>query len=320
MKRIYLTIIIIIITSIVCKAQQFIVPKDILPVEITLSKPIAIDFVNDTIVTFNQINSLLKNKLKNDSLKVGYKFSEIEGQPIIKELKYPTKRFGIYGYGNINDAQNALNASGKFNCYFIPLVSNNTRHTIITNLSYNINASNSDTLLESKLIFPELGNSSFIGTIDYLINIDDLKINNSNKNYLSLFGEIAYKNIKLTKENEDLEFDVLNYTVGFRYIYKYKFNNPLTEKDEIAALSLSPYLNFTNIPNEDNMVYANAIGNTDAPSMLAGLGTKVMAGFNNFGVFTDFRYMFIHQNFNNRSMQGFIANLGFVVSAEIFSF
>src|SRR5262249_22703602 len=74
----------------------------------------------------------------------------------------PTWEFS--GLGNLNEAtlQN-VNASGAIAGAIRPLLTNSVM--IQTDLKFNINASTSDSLLSTTLIFPETGSNNFYGKL-----------------------------------------------------------------------------------------------------------------------------------------------------------
>lgn len=239
----------------------------------------------------------------------------------IIEKKNAINRFGIFGYGNLNaENEQKINGSSKFSCYFVPVVSSNQRFQSIVNLSFNKNATNSDTLVGSTLLFPELGNAAFIGTLEAQWRLGDL--NKKPNFFLSAFGEFGLKNVKAKINDTAFTFDILNYTLGGRFSYNYSFE--VKQGDEMvqrnATFSIIPYIHFSNIPNEDNEDYRTIFKEDKLPSVLFSLGVKVLAQYHHFGIFADLKSMTKNAEINNRDIKGFNSNIGVVVSGELLQF
>lgn len=246
-------------------------------------------------------------------------------------------RVGIVGIGSLNTEElSKINSSGKFAAYFVPfLVDLNTSkrqwtYRMIAYTSYNINATNNDSLLPSTILFPELGKSSFLGTLEmgfvtYNSGTTSL-IDKSKQMYnISVLGEFSVKNVNIDNDDTSIYFNTLNYTLGLK-LMSTRFLK-IDGMDMPVSLSLIPYLQWVNIPNEDNGDYRYALDGPDepgrpvSPSELFGAGAKVIFAVNDFQFFADFRQVFDkHNNIRNRNLKGFSSNIGVVVSASILEF
>jgi hypothetical protein len=242
------------------------------------------------------------------------------------ELNLPV--FAIQGLGNINqEALKSINASGKLSFVARPYQHASTALTIYA--SYNKNASNNDSILYQKLIFPEIGNSSFIGTVEFnKFWKPDSIITHS----LNPFLEFAYKNIKSDSsfENQTLYFSTLQYTLGLKYLFGYqKFDPVVSKKKNYLSFSISPYLSLLNIPNEDIDDYRALLGrNVKLNGPISNLTDKIWTagvkiGFyvNGLQIFSDFRSVLNKsEKVPIRELQGFSANIGVVFNADVLEY
>lgn len=242
-------------------------------------------------------------------------------------------RVGIVGIGSLNTEElTKTNSSGKLAAFFIParwdISPKNTKAkwylvpTLYT--SYNINATNNDSLLSSTVLFPELGNSSFLGTVELAFSHISKKDLNS-VHSISVLGEFANKSVRVNNKDTNVFFNVLNYTVGLkfmstRYVSYGKDTVPM-------SLAITPYLHWANVPNEDNGDYRYLLDGPDVagqpvlPSTLSGWGVKVAFSLKDFQFFADFRNVTdTKDRILNRSLKGYTSNLGVIVSASILEF
>ncbi|WP_336517751.1 hypothetical protein [Pollutibacter soli] len=275
----------------------------------------------------NQIKAYFKNtidyigKSKKDR-KEFRKQSENQSPSLFSNM--PT--FALYGIGNLNTVQQfeELNGSGKLAGYFRLFSSPKSFATAF--FSYNRNASNSDSLLASTFLFPDVGQSSFAGTLEwaFLLGTPRRKYTGGrdqiNMFFSIPFFEFANKMIKgkaNASDTEDLYFSTLMYTFGNRI----QFSMHRYEDD--ASFSLSPYLSFVNIPNEDNNAYRSVFGDEELPSMISSWGIKVVFQYNDFQIFADLKnVMNVSAKDGNervRAIQGFNSNIGIVFNAQIFA-
>ncbi len=252
---------------------------------------------------------------------------KIQGEKNKEKRKYLPKpsyfdslsTFGIYGIGNLNTPEDfeALNASGKFSGFVRPVI---TRRSFLTTyFSYNRNATNSDSLLASTFLFPDVGTSSFASTVEYAFLLENPKPSRKkNQNRVNFhlgipFFEFSTKNTKSTKDEKELSFSTLNYAVGFRY----QFNSQGPEDD--AAFSVAPYLAWINVADEDNDDYWALFNDIDkkSRSTVRSFGVKVTFQYNNFQIFADLKSV-KKNDISIREIRGFNSNIGFVFNAEIF--
>jgi hypothetical protein len=283
---------------------------------------------------FKKLDSAATKKLQDSN--------KINGDNSIdnKELRevYPGKFVGIYGIGNLNsESLNNLNAGGKVTAFIKPSQGQNTDLTFY--LSFNKNASNKDSLLASTLIFPEVGNNAFLGTVDFLWKKNGLTraVGNgqiSKQHAWGPFFEMSHKNIKVdtvnnNKENETLYFSTLHYTLGFRYLFsfsnKYQKNN--AEEHDYGGLSLSLFVSHMNIPDEDSIDYKKILKNNykdyseSVKDNFWSVGVKIVFQIKEFQVFADLRHVLGNKkDLPIRDLRGFNSNIGIVFNTEIFSF
>jgi hypothetical protein len=273
-----------------------------------------------------------KNNVERDSSP--NKLSRQEVNNILKDYRKSQKldlpKFGIDGSGNLNrESLEAYNASGKITLFARPVQFKNNALAIYA--SFNKNASNNDSILYQKLIFPEIGNNSFLGTAQLE---KYWKKDSETGHVLSPFFEFSYKNIisDSSNENQKLHFTTLNYTLGVKYIFAYsKSFPPDTSKKAYKKLYYSffaiPYLSFSNIPNEDTADYRALLTRNvklDPPNgqltdNITTAGFKIGFQVNGLQVFADFRSVINKpEKVPIRELKGFHANIGLVFNADGF--
>ena len=230
--------------------------------------------------------------------------------------------FGVFGVGNLNKEQlEKFNASGKFSCYVRPFISENSNLSFY--LSFNKNATNNDSLLASTLIFPEVGNNSFLGTMEYSRKVSK-KDDQTKEHFVVPFFEFSHKNIKASQDTGKgnsvaFHFSTLNYTLGCKYLFHYKRTIDNTEHD--VYFSLAGYLSFLNIPDQDTADYRALLKSKTLSDNLWSTGLKVAVQYNNFSIFADFRHVLgSAARIPVRELRGFSSNIGVVFNAEIFGF
>ena len=226
-------------------------------------------------------------------------------------------RFGIIGMGNLNtESFQGINSAGKFSAYVRPLIFGEKKMNDITvGISFNKNATNNDSLLASTILFPDLGNSSFTGSVESSLFIGS---NDDDKtaHFASPFLEFAHKNVKTEKDKVEYYFSLLHYTFGCKYIFRYYFEE--NGKDENIALCFAPYFSIYNVPDEDNDDFRFLMGSNKLPSNFNALGIKISLQYKGFQVFGDFRHVpGDDEKIPLRSIRGFNSNIGFVFTTDI---
>lgn len=229
--------------------------------------------------------------------------------------------FGVFGVGNLNKEQlEKFNASGKFSCYIRPMIRDNSNLTFY--LSFNKNATNSDSLLASTLIFPEVGNNSFLGTVEYSFLAKGNNPKPNQEHFLVPFFEFSNKNIRASLDtanakSEAYHFSTLNYTVGLKYLFHY--GRTVEKEDNNVYFSLAGYASYLNIPNQDTADYRILLKSKTISDNLWSIGLKAGVQYNNFSIFADFRHVLgTDKRIPVRELRGFNSNIGVVFNAEIF--
>jgi hypothetical protein len=287
--------------------QQFI------PLQKTISKKILREL--KVIETFRKvvnkdkdgnmvIQELDENGKPIDSIEV------VSKKIITVEKQAVRKRFGVFGAGNLNKEQlEKFNASGKFSCYI---------------KSFNKNATNNDSLLASTLIFPEVGNNSFLGTVEYACRINKIDADDGFiENSIVPFFEFSNKNIKASrdtgtsKQKVSYYFSTLNYTAGVKYVFHYNKSKDADSHD--VYFSIAGYFSYLNIPNQDTADYRILLKSKTISDNLSAVGLKVGVQYNNFSIFADFRHVLGSEvRIPVRELRGFNSNIGVVFNADIF--
>lgn len=224
------------------------------------------------------------------------------------------KTLKLYGIGSLNsETLNKINSSGKIAVSIIPYYCLEKKRYWEVYLSFNKNASNSDSILASTILFPEVGNHSFLATIrrPYAIK------GNNQGHYLAPFFEFSQKNIKVDTNSSQGKmtsgfFSTLTYTFGYSYIF-----NKTVEKTTFG-FSFTPYISVLNIPDEDNEDYRTIFKSPNLPSELWSFGFKTIFQIRGFQIFADMRHLRGSDKKVPRDMRGFNSNVGVTFNADIF--
>lgn len=277
-----------------------------------------------------QTNIQLKFKKGVDATKKSINYDNTVGSA---ELKLPV--FSIFGIANLNqETLKTFNAGGKATVAvrpFIKPVNNKTTAStkaIAFFASFNKSASNNDSIIHPKLIFPELGSSSFLGTLQYekFILNDVGKIHSS-----AIFFELGVKSIRTDSAFKagKLSFDALNYTLGYKYGFCYIKKDAVEEgKNLNLGFYISPFISAFNIPDEDKDDYkkillynATVTGNPEnLTDFVVNFGVKTGFHFNGIEFFSDLRHVLGKSKVPIRELRGFHANIGFIFNADVLNF
>jgi hypothetical protein len=226
----------------------------------------------------------------------------------------PHKTLSLYGIGNLNtETLNKVNSSGKIAVSIIPFFNEKNNKYWEIFLSFNKNASNSDSILASTILFPEVGNHSFLATLRRVYPIKKQEYH-----FFSPFVEFSQKNIKfdtasIPGKNTSGYFSTLTYTFGYSYIFS-------KQVDEAQfGFSLTPYVSGMNVPDEDNADYRAIFQSPDLPSCIWSFGFKTVFQIKGFQIFADMRHVLGSESrIPVRELRGFNSNIGVTFNADIF--
>jgi hypothetical protein len=237
---------------------------------------------------------------------------EVPAVPAVPAIQH--KILTLYGIGNLNtETLNKLNSSGKIAVSIIPKFNKDNNRYWEVYLSFNKNATNSDSILASTILFPEVGNHSFLATVRRVY-----PIKKSPNHFLSPFFEFSQKNIKVDTssaqgKNTSGYFSTLTYTFGYSYIFSASVNNTQ------FGFSFIPYLSGMNIPDEDNADYRKIFNSPDLPSNIWSFGFKTVFQIKGFQIFADMRHVLGSETrIPVRELRGFNSNIGVTFNADIF--
>ena len=301
-------------------SQQFI------PTQKTISEKVREQQVTETLLTIANKDKRGKPFVEklDEKGKIPDSIQVIKRDTVTVEKIAKKNTFGIFGVGNVNKEQlEKFNASGKFSCYIKPMIRLNSELTFY--LSFNKNATNNDSLLASTLIFPEVGNNSFLGTVEYAYRLkQDATDKYVKEHYVVPFFEFSNKNVKASQDTGGAKlasyyFSTLNYTAGCKYLFH--FNKKIDSVDHNVDFSLTGYLSYLNIPNQDTADYRILLKSKTINDNLWAIGLKVAMQYNNFSIFADFRHVLgSDKRIPVRELRGFNSNIGVVFNADIFGF
>ena len=229
------------------------------------------------------------------------------------------KNIALYGIGNLNtEALTNINAAGKFSGALRLDNKSDTRKWTFF-LSVNRNASNGDSTLATTLLFPEVGKAAFIGTLNSMWKLYPNRAGQTA--YIGGFCQGTFKsingkrNIKTTGRDTTALFTMLDWEIGIRYL-RNVFDDISTNTHCLFSASL--FLNYYNIPDEDNDDYRLIFNEPRMPSDFLGLGVRLAVEINRAQVFGDFRHVFgSSEKIPNRDLRGVNLNVGVIFNADI---
>ena len=150
--------------------------------------------------------------------------------------------------------------------------------------------------MASTLIFPEVGNNSFLGTAEYAYRFkQDPGERSFKEHYIVPFVEFSNKSIKASQDTGNAKqvlyhFSTLNYTLGCKYVFRY--NKTVDSVNHDIYFSMAGYVSYLNIPNQDTADYRILLKSKTISDNLWAVGLKVGVQYNNFLIFADFRMRF----------------------------
>lgn len=189
------------------------------------------------------------------------------------------------------------------------------------------NAISVDSINFLSMMFPETGNTGVIvGPQITILNRKENKVTHSLKSEIS--GSLRQNKISLRVDENDTssiqttrtcDFTVLNINfIPVKYIFNYE-----AEENFKSWLSVSPYFNWLNIPNEDvenfNLLFSDPFfDGKKSNSVIPSWGVKLTGGINGLEFYIDAR-----SNYNLNSLpdtnpfKGFVFTGGFVTNIQI---
>jgi len=246
-----------------------------------------------------------------------------------QNLLSESDHFFFYGIGNVSDETlNKLNGGAKLALSFNTLEPHNVLLPSSYFLSFNKNATNTDSLLVSTLVFPEVGSHSFLATAYWDLtrqqrNASPRSQQSSQLSHsLEFFFEFATKRIDLTVDSTNAKsskvgFNTLHYTGGFRFAYG--LTKEEDNKKYNAALGGSIFISNTNIPDEDNAALETIINGKAEKNSFWSVGVKLGIEINGFQIFADLRHVFgDDKKLPIKDLKGFNSNIGVAFNTEIF--
>lgn len=242
---------------------------------------------------------------------IGKAFSKSVGPYKSSSYSNSISTWGLYGIGNVNtESFNNLNSSGKLSGFIRPFRSDYSYGTI--NFSFNVNASNNDSLLANTFLFPDVGQSSIFLNTEYSVVWHTI----TGYHLLHSFAELSSKTIKGRIEDSVRYFNTLNWALGIRYQYLFK------DGDDNVSFSCSPFLSIVNVPDEDNEDYRYLFtkdSNSSLKSAIKSIGFKFAFQYNQFQFFADLRHVLGNESqIPVRALRGFNSNVGVIFNAQIF--
>jgi len=233
------------------------------------------------------------------------------------------RHFTFYGIGNLSsETLEKLNGGGKMAFLF---KTHDPKPFMPKSyfVSFNKNATNNDSLLPSTLIFPEVGNHSFLITAFWNLKAkkEDIFGNNMERQRM-FFCDFAMKTIQVNSDDPNVKeqermFNTLHYTAGFKY--SYNLLRKVDEKEYECSFNTSIFLSYTNIPDEDIENFNVITKQSTSNSHFVTAGIKFSLGLNGFQIFADLRHTLTKtSSLPLKDLRGFNSNIGVLFSSEIF--
>lgn len=268
---------------------------------------------------------------------------------------FPT--FGLNGLGNVNtETFTNLNAGGKLAGYIRPVKTDYSLWTV--NFSFNVNASNSDSLLAGTFLFPDVGRSSFYSLVEFTQryffgrkksdsksanNKTDIgktsinttvpannivkdtsktdvttNTNNATENLYLASPFLEFANKNIKAEKNDSVKIFSTLSYTFGIRFQYMF---LDNKDKVS-FSIAPFYSIINVPDEDNEDYRFLFTSNSSSTLRSAVrswGVKIGFQYNNFQIFADLRNVLgDEKKIPIRELRGFNSNIGVVFNAQVF--
>jgi len=246
--------------------------------------------------------------------------------------------FAIIGIGDLStQTLSQINAAGKLSFYARPYSTyfykrdntgsgkhlTNKEFIISTFASFNVNATNKDTLIEGTILFPDLGTSSFLITpeVGILAHNPDPINNDGLSYYYGLLGEFTNKKIAASKKRDGTDtsvyFNVNSLTLGLKGAVFY-------QPDTSTLLSLTGvfYYNYIHIPDKDSTDFRYILKQPNLSSSFNSIGVKVTFGINDFQIYADMRHTYYNpaEIIPDRGLASFNANIGIIVPVTILKY
>ncbi len=225
-------------------------------------------------------------------------------------------RFELKGQGSFNaDVLKTFYASGKINGQFNFY---NEKDDLFSSflIGINKNASNTDSINISDLIFPELGSAALVANYQYFSVLKDFT-NHKRDRYLTggPFFDFNLKSVRSKDDSTDKKilFDILNYTTGYtvRYIIK--------DKKYPISVGAQVYFTFHNLPNEDTPAFQIFLKSTDNTKNYKSAGMKFNFNIKDYKFYIDTRHIFNDKNIKNSHFNGFQYNIGTAINTTMFN-
>lgn len=264
-----------------------------------------------TTITEPRIDTIYEYTERFDSLKRTNVRDSIISEFSIKGVK---EQFILHGIGNVSDETlKNLNAGGKVAVTFVA-----PRRWGIFPLTYfasfNKNASNTDSLLSTVLVFPEVGSHSFSITPFWM------KPGTQNAFFLEFVTKKIKKEVDTANfKSVEYSFQTMHYTAGYTRGYNKKatFEN----KEYSLGCYFTAFISFVNIPDEDHKNFEKIAGLSARRNDFWAVGTKVAFEINGFQFFADLRTVFgEEEQLPLKDLKGFNSNIGVAFNTEVIKF
>lgn len=250
--------------------------------------------------------------------------------------------FGSTAMSSTDDIKD-FSATGSMNAIIIP-----HKHYALNiawnNVGINPEKIKRDSVDLTKLMFPDAGNTGLLAAIYWRAPIrtkSSQGITPRSKWRIGPYFEFSLRNSRVDLSTidttfidsvysvattiEETAFTSLNYNLGLRLEWTYVSKK---KKEDIVQISLSPYYNFFNIPNEDAASFYRTM-DKEVPEKsilrrteIHSFGTKLALSFRGFSLFADVRYNAKNKKFNleGTNLEGTVFSIGTCVAVKAISF
>jgi hypothetical protein len=272
---------------------------------------------SSSVVFSQQHRPLFRSSFKTDTITISTAGDPAKGilpKDSISIVKTVAEQFAIYGIGNVSDeALKNLNAGGKIAVSFTA-PKKGWAAPLNYFASFNKNASNTDSLLSTVLVFPEVGSHSFSFTSFWM------EPGSQNGFFLEFVTKKIKNEVDTTNfKSVEYVFNTLHYTAG----YSRGFNkvSVINNKEYSLGCYISGFLSYVNIPDEDHESFEKIARLSARNNSFLAAGAKVAFEINGFQFFADIRNVFgSKEKLPLKDLKGFNSNIGVSFNTEVVKF
>lgn len=267
--------------------------------------------VQDSLKNDRTEDATLKKTLEAHLESYTEKLDSLKNIKVEPDMFLPS-RITFYGLASLNGVElgESINSTGRLSTvmyadkarrFSMAMSANLLMADITTSVA-------ADSVDFNSLMFPESGKFGFIFTPAYMHRFNNIEKENA-QHQLGGYGEFAFRNVSI--DSPSIGFSVMNWNFGARWTFIYR-----PDTSNVFSISLNPYFNLFNIPNEDVNDFTQFVNDelfteSNTNGNIKSIGGKATFQWNTLLVFADFRYNLNTKNFNDDNpFKGSVFNIG----------